>query len=310
MAVTWTNKLDTNGQTNRAFKVRAWYDCDHDGEYDADEPHRLLYVDIPKVQLKVTHPVPPGSPTGSVPKYDHPTPTTGSADNLFATWDNEPLRIDVQIEPAELAASLPPGFITWSAAGFSIPDNTTNYTFTWPSTGTKDVTVNFPQCGITKKVYIDVPNVGALSQGQVALLLPPAVTLAIYANGYWAETYANSTYTACARRDAIRHAYWNALCVSDYPISQMQILLFSTGHEYGNKYTDKQQAFDSTMDLFNNFVGSTIHHSTSDGDPIDADILSDLNVKWANGDLWIWDGPGAESVSEGILLKSNGTKIY
>jgi triacylglycerol esterase/lipase EstA (alpha/beta hydrolase family) len=54
VTVTWTNALDTNGQTNRAFKVRGWYDCNRNDQYDADEPHRLLYVYVLKVDLVTT----------------------------------------------------------------------------------------------------------------------------------------------------------------------------------------------------------------------------------------------------------------
>jgi hypothetical protein len=46
--VTWT----AGGDTNREFLVRGWYDCNKNGIYDSDEPHRMLYVNIIKVDFK------------------------------------------------------------------------------------------------------------------------------------------------------------------------------------------------------------------------------------------------------------------
>jgi Protein-arginine deiminase (PAD) len=49
----WTNTPDGSGNTNREFKVRAWYDNDGDGKYTNTEPHRELYVTVLKLDLAV-----------------------------------------------------------------------------------------------------------------------------------------------------------------------------------------------------------------------------------------------------------------
>ncbi|MEI6218391.1 MAG: hypothetical protein WCP86_05790, partial [bacterium] len=46
VTVIWTNKPDGSGNTNREFKVRAWYDNDGDGKYTNTEPHRELYATV------------------------------------------------------------------------------------------------------------------------------------------------------------------------------------------------------------------------------------------------------------------------
>ena len=48
ISVTWTNTA--SGETNREFIVRGWFDCNMNGGYDADEPHRMLYVTVLKVE--------------------------------------------------------------------------------------------------------------------------------------------------------------------------------------------------------------------------------------------------------------------
>ena len=53
VTVTWTNAAQ--GESNRSFKVNAWYDCNHDGTNDVDEPHRQLFVVVPKVDLDVNN---------------------------------------------------------------------------------------------------------------------------------------------------------------------------------------------------------------------------------------------------------------
>jgi hypothetical protein len=48
VSVTWT----ASGDTNREFLVRGWYDCNKNKVYDSDEPHRMLYVTILKVDFE------------------------------------------------------------------------------------------------------------------------------------------------------------------------------------------------------------------------------------------------------------------
>ena len=264
-------------------------------------------VSVLKVELKSTHPQDPG-PTGSAAKYNN-NPTNGSADNLFSTWLNEQFRVNVNIQPTELANNLPSGFIKWTAAGFTISDNTTNYTFSWDSTGVKEITVELPSCGITKKVRVDVPDVGILSQtAAVALVGAPSVFVLAYAQE--AINYSNINFPVGPQRDAFRHAYWMSLSVSQLGVAQWEALLISTGHEHNNRDDDHQQAFNSTMDLHNNSVGSGITHTTLLGTPDRTPIQNDITQQYTNGGLWIWRGGGAQENSEGILVKSNGSKIY
>lgn len=263
-----------------------------------------------KVELKVSHPVSPG-PTGSPAKYTN-APSIGSADNLFSTWDNEQFKVNVKLDPSNITSSLPAGFIHWTAAGFSIPDNSTDYTFSWSATGVKEITVEFPSCGITRKIYVDVPDVGPIGQVAAALLLPPPVVALIWGYKTEAEDYTNTNFPAGPQRDAYRHCYWNSLCVSDGNIARDEILLISTAHEYDNKntYSPPQQAFNSSMDLRNNIVGAYIEHTLIDGEPDRDTIRSDITAAYVVGNLYIWAGGGTQESSEGILVKSDGSKIF
>jgi hypothetical protein len=49
VTVAWTNTA--SGESNRQFLVRGWYDCNKNKAYDSDEPHRMLYVTIIKVEF-------------------------------------------------------------------------------------------------------------------------------------------------------------------------------------------------------------------------------------------------------------------
>lgn len=85
---------------------------------------------------------------------------------------------------------------------------------------------------------------------------------------------------------------------------------------YGHA-SPQQPAFDSTMDLHNNLAGALTIHTYQDflnGELVTLPdfnaILADLLNKYKAGTMWIWDGGVDESSSQGILLTSNGTKIY
>lgn len=286
----------------RDTELKASYTCPN-GDVTEDK----IKLTVIKVELKVTHPQNPG-PTGSAAKYNN-TPNTGSADNLFATWLNEQFRVNVNIEPAALANNLPAGFIKWTTAGFTIPDNTAEYTFSWSSVGVKEITVEFPSCSLTKKVRVDVPDVGILSQTAAAALVgAPSVFVLAYAQE--AINYSNTNFPVGPKRDAFRHAYWMSLSVSQLGVAQGEALLISMGHEHDNRDDDHQQAFNSTMDLHNNLVGSGIGHTTLLGTPDRTPIQNDITQQYTNGGLWIWAGGGAQENSEGVLVKSNGSKIY
>jgi hypothetical protein len=91
------------------------------------------------------------------------------------------------------------------------------------------------------------------------------------------------------------------------------VILISQAHEYRNRHNDKQQAFNSTMDINNNRVGAAVNHQV-DGNPDRAPIKAALTLKYAAGEMFIWEiprgkGPLQEN-SEGILIKSDGTRIF
>lgn len=272
----------------------------------------------------VNSPKPPGPKTLNTQPYDK-TPRSGSADNLLSVWPSIELTLTVEI-PEPFKSNPPAGLITWTSAGFSVPDKTTEYKFSWIDPGVKTVLIKVGES--TFKVGIDVPNVGNNSELDVLLAMNPVTALQVLGYGKEAEDYANEHYPnpPTPKRDAIRHSYWNALCASDSWIPLSAIQGFATAHEWDNKWGYKldvnpnglidvtpQPAFDSTMDLFNNSVGRGTVHFISDGlgghVPDRSAILSDLTSKHSSGALYIWDGGSDEGHSQGILLKSNGKKI-
>jgi len=48
--LTWTSN-SVSGLPDRNFKILGWYDCNGNGDYDSDEPHRLLYVSVYDFQI-------------------------------------------------------------------------------------------------------------------------------------------------------------------------------------------------------------------------------------------------------------------
>ena len=266
-------------------------------------------------------------PTGLLGKYNK-TPKKGSVDNLISVWPSEEITLYVEL-PEPFKTNPPPGLITWDAPGHNVPPNSTEYKFKWTDTGTKTVTITV---GTSKfKVVVDVPNVGNNSEKDVLLAMNPVTRLQILNYGKQAEDYANGNFPATPIRDATRHSYWNALCISDSWIPSSAIEGFATAHEWDNKWGYKlswsvsldvvtlinvapQSAFDSTMDLHNNEIGRATAHTIPDGaggyGPDSAAILSDLASKYKVGVMYIWDGGADEDHSQGILLKSNSQKIY
>jgi len=128
--------------------------------------------------------------------------------------------------------------------------------------------------------------------------------------GLDARDYANNHYPVGPERDAIRHSMWNAFCASGWSVTVAEIDTVSTGHEHDNRDDDNQQAFNSAMDLNNNSVGQTVIHSTALGNPDSPAIITDLTSKYLSGGLWIWAGGGDQRSSEGILEKSDNSKIF
>jgi hypothetical protein len=126
-----------------------------------------------------------------------------------------------------------------------------------------------------------------------------------------ATDYANTNFPNTSIRDAFRHAYWTALSASDLFVAQNDIIVISTAHEFTNR-SENQQAFNSTMDLHNNAIGASINITTGWFPPVpDWDkIREEIMKRYTAGELWIWEGNGSQGESEGILIKSNGEKIF
>lgn len=267
------------------------------------------------VQIKATSNGFP--PTGLPGKYSS-TPEKGSVDNLISVWPAEELKITIDI-PEPFKSNPPAGLISWNAPDHTVPDQTTEFTFSWLDTGTKTIQITIG--GSTFKVVVDVPNVGNISQGDALLALDPITAASVVAFGIEAMNYSNDPAnfpSVVPKKDAIRHSYWTALCASDSLVNNSGVLFVTTAHEHNNKWegssfggsTAPQQAFNSTMDLRNNLIGIATSHMTGIGTPDRAAILQDLNQQYQQGLMWIYDGSTSEAASEGILSKSNRQKIY
>ena len=256
-------------------------------------------------------------PTGLPGKYSA-TPKNGSVDNLISVWPAEKLKITIEI-PEPIKSNPPAGLFTWNAPGHTVPDQTTEFTFSWTDTDTKVITITVG--GTEFKVFVDIPNVGTISQADALLALDPITAASVVNFGIEALNYSNDPAnfpSVVPKKDAIRHSYWTALSASDILVDNQGALFVTTAHEHNNKWgvsttggaTRPQQAFNSTMDLRNNLIGIATGHMTRIGTPDRSAILQDLNSQYQQGLMWIYDGNTSESASEGILSKSNGQKIY
>jgi hypothetical protein len=280
-------------------------------ENPADEPMNKTARLLP-VEIKATSNGFP--PTGLPGKYSS-TPKKGSVDNLISVWPSEELKITIEI-PEPFKSNPPAGLITWNAPGHTVPDQTTEFTFSWLDTGSKTITITIG--GSAFKVVVDVPSVGNTSQVDAALGadLISAGAILFYANKAQDET---GPLPVTPKKDAIRHSYWTALCVSDVLVDPQAVLAVTIAHEHDNKWgvptfpwqpSDPQDAFNSTMDLRNNLIGIATIHSTGIGTPDETAILQDLDAKYGQGLMWIYDGNTRQQDSEGILSKSNRQKIF
>jgi hypothetical protein len=258
------------------------------------------------------------APNASPPKYND---TLYEKGRLVSVWGGENLTVKVQgLEGIDLPADS----LVWNVEGFDVPNNSLEYTFWWPSPRTPLIEIDLFGEEISK-IYVDVPSVGSITENDALVQLAgtnPLAAVDIVGHGIEARDFVQSNIPPGGNRraDAFRHAYWNALCVSSPVISVSETLFVTTTHEYKNKWDDPhvQEAFNSTMDLRNNLVGTTAYHpsliSTEENRAI---IRSDIFGKYDNGELWIWDFPqdftdnnGAHTDSNGMLLKSDGTTIY
>ena len=278
-------------------------------ENPADEPMnktaRLLPIDIKVHQTKK-------GPQNSDPKYKD-APKAYIASNLFSVWPNEEAIVKIKLPPPfDQQANLPANLIKWEVPGHTIANNTLEAPLSWGSLGNSIKEVKITVGGSEFKLHFKVQTVGILSELEASALVPNASPIMF---AYRQESIAFGTsYPAGPQDDAMRHAYWCSVSVSTFPVTAGDVELISTGHEYSNRYDDKQQAFNSTMDLKNNAVGMAVNHQAN-GLPDRAAIRTDLEQRYNAGEMYIWEIPnGAASRlqqdSEGIIIKSNGTRVY
>ena len=275
-------------------------------------PDNYGTYDVGMVEIKADQTAP--APQGSAPKY-HDSPRRGSATNLLSVWPNEPIKLKVRLPgPFYTSSNLPSNFVTWDAPGHTIAANSLDATLQWPLSLAGDPVkeVKITIGGIEFKVYVKVQAVGLFSELEAAFIAPNAGAMMVY---YRQEAIDyGATFPAGPEQDAMRHSYWCSLAVSTTGVFAGDVDLVSTGHEHTNCYDDHQQAFNSTMDIKNNAIGRGVNH-TSGGHPDRTPIKTDLTAKYAAGEMYIWEiPPGAasrrESDSDGILIKSNRTRIY
>jgi len=266
----------------------------------------LLPIDIKVHQTQ-------NGPQGSAPKYDN-APASYIASNLFSVWPNEEAIVKVKLPPPfDQQQNLPANLIKWEVPGHTIPDNTLEAPLSWTlgfGNNTKEVKITIG--GSEFKLHFKVQGVGIISEVEAAALVPHAAVVML---AYRQEAIDfGATYPAGPQDDAMRHAYWCSVSVSTFPVTAGDVDLIATGHEHTNRYVDQQQAFNGTMDLKNNALGMTVNHQVN-GLPDRAAIRTELEQRYNAGDMYIWEVPrGAASRlqqdSEGILIKSNGSRIH
>jgi hypothetical protein len=209
---------------------------------------------------------------------------------------------------------LPPDTITWSIPGKTAPANNALETpeLTWPGNAGSNTQIRVTVAGKVCAVNVDFPDVGELDhEGWAALMLitPGKGALGI-ANCLFAKNEATSWSNSYSGKDslknALRHSCWISYCASDLFCGPDFALLLGMAHEYNNKVSGTWP-YESTMDLHNNYIGSTVVH------PLDLTgntIKSELLTKLASGALWIWDSSGAEHTGFKATMKSNDKAIY
>lgn len=269
---------------------------------------------------------------------DDPLPVSGSVDGILAVWRDgargTELKIVIEL-PSAFVANLPPSFITWVAEDYNtvIPDNSLEHTFSWPSHfGRKKITITFPKAGFDHEIWVDIPDVGSVSEpdAKVDLILnSDPVLLWAYAQEAreWSEA---QTELSPAKRNALKHSYWCALGASDERLGKNVTLDFARAHEFTNKekdqdnFSDTLGAYNNTMDLFNNEMGANCELSkivslrVSEFGFIptklpDKPAIQQLLLrKLSRGLLLIWDGEGSadSDKTNRFLIKSDGTRTH
>jgi hypothetical protein len=245
-------------------------------------------------------------------------PDAGNIDNLLSVWDTHPQGRDwVKLRvvlPESYLQTLPANFIQWEIQGFSagVPSNATETPqLRWPGqTGVRKIAIHLPYARTKYLVYVDLPDVGGLSEETLIDLLDNDVggqlqLALIYAYSQNATLRSGSrTELRRSQRNALRHAGWVGMCASDPTIGPDLARVFSTSHEWTNK-SKGSHAFESTMDLHNNYEGSLM-----DNFILQSSLWSALDGKLNAGDLWIWDSPGKEFSGLRTTVRSDLLKIF
>ena len=163
------------------------------------------------------------------------------------------------------AAALPPGFLRWDVTDLSssIPDNTLETPeLHWQYPGlVQFVTINV---GDRRKVIpVDVPDVGSLDATDVNILLSLTTIGVITLANSWAYSEIARSWSIGqttlleSQRNALKHAGWMALSASDFTIGPTWALIIGEGHEKTNR-KQGSYSYESTMDLYNNEIGTTL----------------------------------------------------
>ncbi len=271
------------------------------------------FVDLLPLEIKAhqNNVGPYGSPT----KYNE-SPSLGSVSNLLSVWANEEIILKIKLPaPFDQQENLPPNLIKWNVPDHNFPDNTLEASMNWNSNplnimgDTKLVVINIG--GNDFEVRIRIENVGILPEA-VAGALRPIASSVMLARINEARSYVAS-FPDGPKKDAIRHSYWCSLSVSTFSVTATDVSVISTAHEYDNR-SGGQQAYNGTMDLYNNSVGITINRQVN-GLPDNGAIKQNLEQLYTAGEMYVWEVPlkaDSESAedSEGILIKSNGNRIY
>ena len=231
-------------------------------------------------------------------------------DNIMAVWPDQDLNIILDLHGVGTNFDVLDQInITWNVEGTAAPQSgatQANLRWTTPSNSNRiTVTVSFNNQGslqaASKSAFVDVPDVGTISEGWAKLADPyGAATAGIWASNALAQTRVWGDNRGHDEVNAMLHSGWNALMASDDVLGPAKALFFSSAHEYTNK-TSGAVACESDMDLHNNYVGSTVVHSFGSGRPNESEIWDDLIAKLKNGDLYVVDDTNYQF----LLVRSN-----
>jgi hypothetical protein len=223
------------------------------------------------------------------------------------------LQVRVKL-PLAIASSMPPNTIQWNILGQATPPSNTLETpkLSWPDSAGSSKQIRVTVAGKVFTVNVDIPEVGILDHASWAALMtitPGKGALGVancWAANRIATSWSDSYSGKESLRNALRHSCWISYCASDLFCGPTFALLLGMAHEHNNKVSGTWP-YESTMDLHNNYIGSTVVHPFDlTGDTIKGELLTKL----ASGTLWIWDSPGTEHTGFKATMKSNDAAIY